>query len=370
MSVPFVSVVMSVYNGERFLRQAVESILEQSFTDFEFVIINDGSTDGTTALLDHYQRGDSRVRVYHQTNNGLVESLNRGCGIAAGTYIARMDADDVAMPDRLKWQLEFMETHQDVGVVGGAIDVINSSGGSLLIHRYPTNNSEINQALNQGGCPLVHPATLFRKDIFVSAGGYRKVLVDAEDYDLWLRMAERSQLANLEAVVLKYRRHPAQVSIQSFRQQSLSNLAARLSAALRRSGKPDELGTVREVTPAVLGRLGVGEAALQAAVARAHLTAAQSMYEAQAYSLASTLLDQLRRSSEWQRAGNSCAADVRLLAGRLYWRQRRPVKSMICLGHAAMTRPIMLLRPLKPWLTRLRKSHRREVLVPPLPELR
>ena len=131
MSSPIVSVVMSVLNGERFLREAVESILDQSLREFEFIIINDGSTDFSGSILDSYQHKDPRLRVVHQENMGLVESLNRGCGLARGKYIARMDADDIAIQDRLRWQADFMETHPEVGVVGGAVEVIDTTGRSL-----------------------------------------------------------------------------------------------------------------------------------------------------------------------------------------------------------------------------------------------
>src|SRR5262245_27130869 len=162
MTTPIVSVVMSVLNGEPFLREAVESILGQTFGDFEFIVIDDGSTDASADILDSYQRNDARVRVYHQENKGLVESLNRGCGLARGKYIARMDADDIATKERLMWQVEFVEKHPEVGVVGGAIEVINASGKSSVTHRYPLKNSDIYQALLRGDCPLVHPTVVMR----------------------------------------------------------------------------------------------------------------------------------------------------------------------------------------------------------------
>jgi glycosyltransferase involved in cell wall biosynthesis len=354
MSTPIVSVVMSVYKGERFLRESVESILDQGFCNFEFIIIDDGSTDSSASLLDSYQRNDPRVRVYHQENRGLVESLNCGCGLARGKYIARMDADDIAVRDRLMKQIEFMEEHPEVAVLGGAIEVINTVGKSLATHHYPIKNPEIQQALLHGDCPLVHPAILMRKDVFASVGGYRKVVIDAEDYDLWLRMADRSQLANLEAVVLKYRRHPYQISIRRSKRQALSNLTARISAELRRNGKPDALDSIGEITPAVLAELGVSEARQQDDVARGYLTSVLSMYEAREYSVACNLLNEMLMSSEWKNAESSVVADSRLLAARLYWRKRRFAKSILSAGHAVITRPIMLARPLKPFLSRVR----------------
>src|ERR1700683_781969 len=111
MTTPKISVVMSVFNSERFLREAVESILRQSFRDFEFIIMDDGSTDRSAAILDSYQENDARVKVYHKKHGGLIESLNHGCSLAQGKYIARMDADDISDGDRLKWQVDFMDAH-------------------------------------------------------------------------------------------------------------------------------------------------------------------------------------------------------------------------------------------------------------------
>ncbi len=351
---PSISVVMSVYNGERFLREAVESILNQTFRDFEFIIIDDGSNDTSASMLDFYQRKDLRVRVYHQKNKGLVESLNRGCGFARGKYIARMDVDDIAIRNRLMWQVDFMEKHPEIGVVGGAIEVVNTTGKSLVTHRYPINNREIQQALVRGDCPLVHPAILMRKEVFVSVGGYRKFVVDAEDYDLWLRIADRSQLANLEMVVLKYRRHPHQISIHRFKQQALSNLAARLSAVSRKNGKPDALVSVKEITPSVLMELGMSEAMQQAAVVRSYLTSILSMYEACEYSAACKLMNEMLHSSEWKHAESAAVSDSHVLRARIYWHQRKFAKSILNAGHAVITRPIILARPLKPLLSQLR----------------
>src|SRR5262245_16448315 len=142
MSMPLVSVVLTVYNGERFLCEALESILGQDFRDFELIVINDGSKDGTAHLLQSYEQSDLRIRVYHQPNRGLVESLNRGCTIARGEYIARLDADDVAQTDRLFRQVVFLERHPDVGLLGGAVEVVDLRGKVLFTSCNPTKDGE------------------------------------------------------------------------------------------------------------------------------------------------------------------------------------------------------------------------------------
>src|SRR5579872_4675255 len=210
--IPSISVVMSVFNGERFLRDAIESILNQSFCDFEFIIIDDGSTESIGSILDWYQKSDPRIRVYHQENRGLIESLNRACGLARGKYIARMDADDIATPDRLGRQLQYMEAHPGVAVLGGAVEIIDANGKLRGNAAPPTGDDAIRSNLQNGNTVFYHPTVMMRKEVFLAVGGYREVVVDAEDFDLWTRIADKHKLANLAQVVLKYRRHPHQVS--------------------------------------------------------------------------------------------------------------------------------------------------------------
>lgn len=352
MSTPIVSVVMSVYNGERFLNEAVDSILNQSFGDFEFIIIDDGSTDSTGPLLDAYQKRDPRICVYHQENRGLVESLNRGCKAAQGQYIARMDADDIAVRNRLLWQLKFMEGHPEVGVVGGAIEFIDVTGKSLRTSVNLTEDRDLRSALPD--CPFWHSTVFMRKEIIALLGGYRKIVIDAEDHDLWLRVAERYQLANLEAVVLKYRLHPYQVTVRKFRQMAVSSLAAQAAAALRKNGKPDPLDGATEITPEILNELRITEVALEATVARKCLWSIQTMCEIGEYATAFSMLLNLFQSSGWKHAEKRVVADLSLIAAQLYWREGRFMKSIKAACHAAITRPKVLGRPLKQPLRWLR----------------
>src|SRR5688572_5358734 len=115
---PPVSVVLPVYNGQQYIHEAVSSIQNQSFQDFEFLIVDDGSTDDTPAILQEFARRDDRIRLYHQENSGLISSLNRMCRVARGLYIARMDADDISLPNRLRRQIDYLDSHSDVGIVG------------------------------------------------------------------------------------------------------------------------------------------------------------------------------------------------------------------------------------------------------------
>ena len=256
MHSPIMSVVMSIFNGQAFLPEAVGSILNQTFREFEFVIIDDGSTDGTAGALSSYARRDGRIRVVRHENKGRAESLNVGIELARGKYIARMDADDISPPERLRMQIDFMERRPDVGLLGGAIELISSKGTVIDTRRPPLEDSEIRSSMLRYN--PYHPAVVMRREITLAAGGYRRALLDADDYDMYLRIGERSQLANLDQVVLQYRLHPQQVSIKNMRQQTLCVLAARRAAELRRRGDPDPLTQVEMITPDLLSNLGVG----------------------------------------------------------------------------------------------------------------
>ena len=353
---PLVSVVMSVFNGERFLAEAVESILDQSFRDFEFIVIDDGSTDGSARILEGYARRDPRVQVCQQDNQGLVCSLNRGCGLARGKYIARMDADDISVRDRLLWQVDFMEQHPGVAVVGGAIERINSSGDGLEIKRYATGDDEIKTALARNRSELPHPAVLIRREIFCSVGGYRTAFVDAEDYDLWLRMAECSQLSNLSRVVLKYRVHCAQITRTRLRQQALSVLAANAIASCKRNGGSGSPTWVGGVTPSTLAGLGIPEATQQSAIAAAHLFWVKCLSRWGQESDALSLMAEVSRTCQSECIDRWVIADTRLAMARIYWKRKRFLRSLLAASHAVITRPVMLGRPLKPLLRPVRKA--------------
>ncbi len=357
LGAPLVSVVMSVFNGERFLADAVESILDQSFRDFEFIVIDDGSTDHSGSILDSYQKGDPRVRVHHQENSGLIYSLNHGCGLARGKYIARMDADDIAVTDRLMWQADFMETHGEVAVLGGAVEFIDEAGRMLESMRYPVEDHEIKSALFHHSA-IAHPAVCIRKEALASVGGYRTAFVDAEDYDLWLRMAEGSQFANLEWVVIKYRVHSDQVSRRKLRQQTLSTLAAQALASSKTSRNPKTTSWAGGITPAALTRLGVSEATQERALATAYLIWIERMSRWHQDLEALSLADDMLRTCRGEYVERRVIADAWLATAQPYWRQRRPLRSLFAVGHAVMARPLAAGRPLKHLLSWIRGRFR------------
>lgn len=201
---PLLCVVMPVYNGEKFLAQAVESILAQTFRDFELIAIDDGSTDRSHDILAAYQQRDSRIKIHRQPRNlGLVEALNTGCRIATGEFIARMDADDISLPERFEKQLQFMEAHPEVGVLGTWIDYIDED--STLHRRYwhPPISPKFIRWGFLFGPSLAHPTWMIRRQIGEQIGFYRPVKV--EDYDFLTRASQITEIANIPETLLHYR---------------------------------------------------------------------------------------------------------------------------------------------------------------------
>ncbi len=189
-----VSVVMAVYNAMPYLPSAVDSILRQTLSDFEFIIIDDGSTDGST----EYLRGlrDPRIRLERQANQGQQAAANRGIALAHGDLIARMDADDISMEDRLQKQVAFLDRHPEIGLTGGQILRLGSKRSGLPSN-IPTSHQEIVEALMANRHGMCNGTTMFRKELFEKVGGYWEHNI-AEDWDLFLRIAEVSQIANMK----------------------------------------------------------------------------------------------------------------------------------------------------------------------------
>ncbi len=217
---PAVSVIMSVYNGEAYLREAIDSILNQTFTDFEFLIIDDTSTDGSAEITKSYN--DDRIKLVINTENiGLTRSLNKGIDLAKGRYIARMDADDISVDNRIKLQFEYMEANKDIMVLGGYYKFISNGKISTEL---PLKYNEVKLfALTQ--CPIAHPTAFIKKTVFYEyAFRYDTSFAFAQDYDLWTRILELGKIENLPEVLLHYRTHQGQVSsTQNAKQTEYSN---------------------------------------------------------------------------------------------------------------------------------------------------
>jgi glycosyltransferase involved in cell wall biosynthesis len=346
MDKALVSVVMVTCNVDRFLAESIESILGQTFRDFEFIVVDFGSIDKSGAIASSYAEKDCRVRLHQIPNCALADARNAACSLAQGRYIALMDADDVSVPDRFTWQVDFMEKHPEVGFVGGATNWVDATGKSLRIDWLPIEDREIRSAFLTC-CPFCQPTVLLRREAFTKVGGYRPVFAQAEDYDLWLRIADHYRCANLQQVVLHYRIHPNQLSLRKRTQQTLCVLAAQVAAASRRNGSPDPMDSVQEITPAVLASMGVSEATQQTNTASEYLFWLRTMYAAGYYAVALKAVIEFLASADCEYAQRWQIADLRLMTARLYWKQRRFGRSLLTAGHAFVTRPVILGRPLK-----------------------
>jgi hypothetical protein len=347
---------MSVFNGERFLAEAIESILNQTFRDFEFIIVNDGSRDRTASILERYGKSDSRVRIYAQENKGLIASLNRGCGLALGKYLARMDADDVSMPDRLDRQVRFLDHHEEVGLLGGAVEIIDDQGEWLFLVRPPLRDQTIRTALRSFSFPIFHSAVLMRKQTFDEAGGYRAQFLHAEDYDLCLRIVEHWKMANLPDVVLRKRTHSDGVSVRNLRQQSLSALAAHALSSLRerQCAEPPCDGPV--ISSAFVEKLGVSQASQRRHLASAYVSWIGAMLQASQHEAVQRLFEELTDLSTPGPVPESAVSTAMLSACWMHYRAGRPVRAMAALGRAFWASPVVAARPLKWKLSSLFRS--------------
>lgn len=212
---PDISVLMPVFNGAPFLQAAVESVLSQSFKAFELVVVDDGSLDGTAAMVQGYAARDPRVRYIRKANSGISETLNRGLAEAVAPLVARLDADDVMEGDRLARQLQFMAAHPALGGAGSYFTVIDAKGHSRQrIEPLPAAVPDIEPFLAQGGrLRYTHPTVIYRRDAVLAVGGYRRAMEPAEDVDLFLRLYEAGHAMIIQPEYLtRYRVHPGQIS--------------------------------------------------------------------------------------------------------------------------------------------------------------
>jgi glycosyltransferase involved in cell wall biosynthesis len=206
-----VSVLMPVRDGERWLAPAVDGILAQTLTAFELIVVDDGSQDATPALLDGYARRDARVRVIRLGREGLVAALNRGIAEARAPLIARLDADDMALPERLARQAQAFAERPALGLLGSWAEIVDASGAPCGRLTPPPDHAALVRLLRRTN-PFVHSSVMMRTDLVRDLGGYRRAFEAAEDYDLWLRVSERAEIGNLAECLVRYRRHAANVT--------------------------------------------------------------------------------------------------------------------------------------------------------------
>ncbi len=225
---------MPVFNGEKYLSEAITSVLKQTFVDFEFIIIDDGSSDNSLKILKHFQCQDERIILTSRPNCGITPTLNEGISLARGTFIARMDADDICLPDRFEKQINYLEKHPEIVALGGQAVLIDPHSRELVVLPVPTEHADIDKANYKAGAGIWHPTVMIRNNALKKVGGYRDKFEVTQDIDLWLRLAEIGNLANLNSIILKYRQNLLSIGYTKRQKQRTSAWQATSDAASRR----------------------------------------------------------------------------------------------------------------------------------------
>ncbi|MBK8374006.1 MAG: glycosyltransferase [Sphingomonadales bacterium] len=263
MPEPAISVLMSVYNGEQFLAPAIESILVQSLTDFDFLILDDGSSDSSWSILQDYAGRDDRIRLIRRENKGLIVSLNELIAAATAPLLARMDCDDISMPDRFTRQVAFLEANPDYGVVGSQRVNIDEQGQELPMAG-PDYALDHQQFLSNIGTEslLCHSSVMMRRDMVQAVGGYHAAFRHCEDFDLWLRLSNLTKLCSMPEKLVCYRHSADQVSKRHLTEQQIGTAVALAAYHERNAGRPDPTEALTALPPldkldALFGRQGM-----------------------------------------------------------------------------------------------------------------
>jgi glycosyltransferase involved in cell wall biosynthesis len=244
---PLVSVVMSIYNDEKFVKNSIESMLAQTFSDFELIIVNDGAIDSSAEIISLFN--DPRIVLISQENKGLASALNLGIMSARGEFIARQDADDVSEKYRLENQVRFLQENPNIGIVGCDAWIIGEEGYRIQKTTFPADDHSIKEMLfKKEENPFIHGAVMFRKDIAEKVGFYRSEFKKCQDIDLWLRMAEITTLANIPNALYSWRFRKGSISVDSRINANEYARLAHLCGRKRRSGDKEPPLTVKGIT--------------------------------------------------------------------------------------------------------------------------
>lgn len=259
---PRLSVIMPMYNAEAFVEAAVHSVLAQSFGDFEFLIVDDGSTDKSASIVDEIAQQDARIALIRQPSSGIVASLNVMIARAQGHYIARMDADDICLPERFARQIAYLDQNCDVGALGTQFIEIDVNGALRDTNfRHPVGPAAVKAQLLIEQ-PLGNPTAMFRAESLRAVGGYREAFRYCEDYDLFLRLARVAEIDNLPDVLFHYRRSSGQMSVAHNSMQTRQSVKALFAHREVLAGRPDPFDGVTRLPTldkmdAHVGRTGV-----------------------------------------------------------------------------------------------------------------
>lgn len=238
------SVIMSVHNNEDTISEAIASVLNQTFGDFEFIVVDDGSTDNSGKIIKQFQKKDSRIIMLIQENNGLTKSLNKALGMARGEYIARQDADDISLPERFENQINFLEKNRKIGFTGCSCEIIDQDG-DFINFTYLNNNPRKNAYILAKRNIFCHGSMMFRRELLSTVSGYREFFKYAQDYDLYLRLIEITLPGSVNKILYRRRICAESISVQKLKLQSLySDLAKKCYK--KRSLKKQDTPLLRE----------------------------------------------------------------------------------------------------------------------------
>ncbi len=239
-----VSVIMPIWNSERYLAEAIESVINQTFLNFELIALDDGSTDQSPQILKNFAQKDLRIKIISCEHQGYSPLLNLGLSMAKGEYIARMDSDDICLPDRFEKQVTFLDNHLDYVAVGSQALRIDPESDPIGNVDFPLDHDTIDSSQMNGRGKIMHPASMIRQKALLKINGYRPQFEPGEDYDLFLRLAEVGKLANLPDVLLKYRMHTKNVTIERKEHHQQVKQMALKEAFHRRNLNPEKIPTI------------------------------------------------------------------------------------------------------------------------------
>jgi glycosyltransferase involved in cell wall biosynthesis len=325
MGVP-ISVVTSVYNGEAYLKETIESVLAQTFSKFEYVIVDDGSTDKTREILAAFQKKDDRIRVEKRKHLGRVDALNEAIRLAKGEYIAICDADDICLPERLGTQFNYLNEHPEIGLLGSAVEKITAKGKRITTVYFPATNREIKQRIFQENC-FAHSALLIRRDAIERVGGYRDGFFPSDDYDLILRISLAHDLANLPKALVKHRVCPNQSSERELERNVLTALAAQVSAKTKKELGVDIMERCLHIDMEFLEQNGLTREFIFKNILDQYLTRAIDLWE---FDEKKQSLALLNRALTWA-TKNKCSAKaiarIHSAFAARYFKQKRFLKA-------------------------------------------
>ncbi len=236
-----VSVLMCAFNSENFISKSIESVINQSFSNFEMIIVDDGSKDATQEIIKMYALNNSKIRLFSKTNSGITESLNYGLKFCEGKWIARLDSDDLCHVDRLKKQISAAESSKRIGLVGSNAIFINKLDKNLFYFSYPTSHKDLKNNLISCSKFFPHSSAFYNRKLIDSLGGYRERAGMSEDWDLWLRIADKKEIHNINEPLVKIRIHENQVSKKNYLNHAYDTRTIIISHILKKRKKYDPI---------------------------------------------------------------------------------------------------------------------------------